>query len=378
MFKRAILAFLITIVASLPVYADDYKNATRLGGSTSFYGKVDSLQDFVSSDNAKNGIKEALVLAGVPEISDKVIATIESGVGGAVLDSCEDAPAEEGVISKCSFPVGSTLEWMAYRPDAKKGIKTPKLLKHLRWAGNKPFKTYVFRVLNGNRVFTFLLPEDCGNLSLASIITIPIIVTEPPPPVVVVEPPPVVVVEPPPPVVVVVEPPPVVKAERSTKFFVEALFGKDRRMRPIDSRKTVGGKTPVAQYGGPDEFAQCSPLVGLKLGVAKKFDNGMEIGTSAGVALSLVDADRKVKENEVFIDAEVNKYYGNAYVGAGVSFWDITRVNDTYTPALLLHLGLPIKPNKVYFVGETRLFADHSFKDLGNNYQFWIGTRVKF
>jgi hypothetical protein len=90
------------------------------------------------------------------------------------------------------------------------------------------------------------------------------------------------------------------------------------------------------------DWAQCSALVGLKFGMAKRFADNWEVAGAAGVAISLVHAEDKVNKSEVFIDAELNH---------------------------------PAHP--VYFLGEGRLFFDH-IDDVSNNYQFWGGVRVHF
>ena len=147
-------------------------------------------------------------------------------------------------------------------------------------------------------------------------------------------------------------------------MFFDALAGKDRRVRPIEDTDL--------------EYAQCSALLGLKFGVAKRFENDWEVAGAVGVAISLVDSDEKVRESALFVDAEVNKYMGRSYIGTGLSFWDLTR-SDTFTPAWMLHFGIPMTKHAkypVYFVGESRLFFDH-IDDVSNNYQFWFGVRVK-
>jgi hypothetical protein len=147
------------------------------------------------------------------------------------------------------------------------------------------------------------------------------------------------------------------------------LAGKDRRVRPAD----LGEKRPF-------EFAQCSPLVGVKFGVGKRFKNDWEVAGAVGVAFSLVDANEKVREHEVFVDVEANKYVGGgSYIGTGISFWDLTH-SDTFTPAWMLHFGVPLgnhPAHQVYFVGEGRLFFDH-IDDVSNNYQVWGGVRIRF
>jgi hypothetical protein len=161
-------------------------------------------------------------------------------------------------------------------------------------------------------------------------------------------------------------------------FFLDALVGKDRRVRPVDSRTTVGGSRVLGNAGvGNVDFAQCSPIVGVKLGVAKRFANDWEVAGAGGVAFSLVNADHKVREHEVLVDLEANKYLsGGSFVGTGISFWDITH-SDTFTPAWMLHFGVPLGASRVYFLGEGRLFLKE-FDDVPNNYQFWAGVRVHF
>jgi len=151
-----------------------------------------------------------------------------------------------------------------------------------------------------------------------------------------------------------------------TAVFFDVLGGKERRVRPSEDTN--------------QEFAQCSPLLGLKFGVAKRLQNDWEVAGGLGAAVSLVTDDQKVKESALFVDAEVNKYLsGGAFIGTGLSLWDVTR-SDTWTPAWLLRFGLPLSRSAkrpVFFVGEGRLFFDH-IDDVTNNYQVWGGVRIQF
>jgi hypothetical protein len=152
-------------------------------------------------------------------------------------------------------------------------------------------------------------------------------------------------------------------------------------VRPIDGRTNVDGSNAVANVGTSNvDFAQCSPLLGVKIGVAKKFENDWEVAGAAGVAFSLVTADDKVREHQVLVDLEVNKYLGGgSFLGTGISFWDITH-SDTFEPAWMLHVGVPLGTHPrhpVYFVGEGRLFL-REIDEVQNNYQFWAGLRVHF
>ena len=86
-----------------------------------------------------------------------------------------------------------------------------------------------------------------------------------------------------------------------------------------------------------------------------------------------------MRESEVFADVEANRYLGRGFIGTGISFWDLTR-SDTFTPAWLLHFGVPLSKSPrhpVFFIGEGRLFFDH-IDDVSNNYQVWGGLRIQF
>lgn len=172
--------------------------------------------------------------------------------------------------------------------------------------------------------------------------------------------------------------------DQSFAFFADGFFGKDRRVRPIDGRQTLAGDAVTANVGpaGGVDFAQCSPLFGFNIGLAKELKNNWELAGTAGLALSVVQADDKVREHEVTLDVEANKYLtrrGGAFVGGGLSMWDLFH-SDTVTPSALVHFGLPINNSAVHqmhFVGEGRWLLREA-GDLANNYQFWGGLRMKF
>ena len=164
---------------------------------------------------------------------------------------------------------------------------------------------------------------------------------------------------------------------KGTPFFLDVLAGKDRRVRPIAGSTNVNGAQTLANAGAAD-YAQCSPLVGLKLGLAKRFQNDWELAGAAGIAFSLVNDDNKVREHEVMIDVEANKYLSNGvFLGTGLSIWDVTH-SDSVSPAWLLHFGVPLgnhPSHPIYFLGEGRLFFN-KLDDVSNNYQFWAGVRI--
>jgi hypothetical protein len=259
----------------------------------------------------------------------------------------------------------------------------------VRWSGPAAFKAFLFRITNDDKIYTFVVPKTCGNLALMSVAPVDRPTPVPPPPPSTppaprptpapdpVPPPqaPAPTPAPAPPTAPAVTPAP---ASHGSPFFVDAAAGKDRRVRPVGDR-TTGNGDPVIANAGTADFAQCSPILGFAVGVGKRFQNDWELTGSAGIAFSLVTDDQKVHENEVFVDVEGHKYLGRAFVGTGLSLWDITH-SDTFTPAWLVLFGVPLgnQPTpRTYFIGEARLLLDHA-DDISNNYQFWAGVRVKF
>jgi len=524
-----------------------WHDARRLGGSMAFYTPplktAASLKQMAAKKGMADDIRAVLRESGIPEIADAVVATLAGATSSVKGGLCSDATPADGTIVECEVQPGSTLLWMAYRPNVRKGRRVPGRLENVRWAGNKPFAAYLFRVTNDYKIYTFVVPKPCANLSLMSVkeiegepagisldrvcepvgnlretirasgrdlarvqrvsvaingqpageLTAPswtFVSNKPgdyafdatdtrgrPYPVTprtahvdacpLPEPPrkPTVV---PPTCRVVLSSAQVkggyeitVDATRSTtgtseiapavtvdlrddtgaavgqtltldssltakvivrkpgtyratatvstpravetggyryegsvtcedsvtivrpvghvSVFIDALAGKERRVRPVDDRTTVGGGPVIANSGSTD-FAQCSPLVGVKVGVAKRFSNDWEIAGAAGIAFSLVNDDNKVREHEVMADIEANKYLNSGvFVGTGLSLWDLTH-SDTFTPAWMLHLGVPLNKNSnhpAFFLVEGRLFFDN-IDDVRNNYQFWGGVRIHF
>lgn len=367
---------------------DGYRDARRLGGTTSFYRPAltnpDSVKRMANTKGIADDVRKLLSDAGLSDTSDEVLAMLSNGAPVSNVGSCSTATPAEGVMVECDFPRGATLEWMAYRPNIGRGDRTPSRIEKFRWAGRESFKAFLFRVTEDDRIHTFVVPMECGNLSLMSVQEIkretpPPPAPPPPAPVVTLPPPaPPAVVEPPPPAPpVMTEVAPAIASVKASPFFFDVLAGKDRRVRPTDGRETVGGLAPFAN-AGPGEYAQCSPLLGFKFGMAKRFDNDWELAGALGVAVSLIQEETYVREHQVFADVELNKYVGGgAFIGTGVSLWDVTH-SDTVTPAWMLHFGIPLtQAQKVYFVGQARMYLDHA-DDVKNNYLLWGGVRVHF
>lgn len=384
------LSCLLVSTAVSAQSADGYRDARRLGGTTSFFRpaltNADSVKRMAASPGIEADIRKVLADAGIPETSDAVIKMLSGGAPTTNGGSCSSAMPQEGVMVECDFERGGTLEWMSYRPNIGKRDRTPQLLRKFRWAGRQSFKAFLFRVTSNSRTYTFVVPKPCGNLSLMSMVEAPRATPPPPAP-----PAPAPVVTPPPPTpppAPRVEPapapapePPAMQAapvatEKRSPFFVDFLGGKERRVRPIAGLETIAGN-PVSANADGGAYAQCSPVFGVKFGAAKRFSNDVELAGSAGVALSLVSDDDKVREHQLFVDVELNKYLGRGFIGTGVSVWDLTD-DDTITPAVLLQFGVPLTAsNRVYFVGQGRMFLDNA-DDVKNNYLVWGGVRVRF
>ncbi len=353
----------------------------QLGGTTRFYrgslATAAGLRRMSSEPEMAASMRRMLSEAGVPGLSDALLASLGSVEANYVGVPCIEARPQAGTVVECDVRPGESLEWMVFRP----GGGAPTVVRNVRWAGRQPFRAYLVRLDEDDTSYTFLVPKECGNLSLLSTEAVrgaavaPEVAPPPPAPAPVAAPPPPVPAPapvPPPPAEVqaptTAAAPPVA---RNIRFFGDGLFGKERRVRPLDDEALVGT--------GEGEFAQCTPLVGLKLGVARRFDNNWEVAGTAGVALSAVRDDDKVREHALLVEAEVNRWIGRAFVGGGLGVWDLTR-GDTVTPTAMVHFGLPLADQvrfPVYFLVEGRLFLDNA-DDIDNNYQFWGGIRVRF
>lgn len=362
--------------------ADGYRNARRLGGTTSFYRPAltnpATLKRMSSTKGMSDDIRKVLSDAGISDTADAVVAILSGGAPSTKGGSCVGATPADGVLLECDFPVGATLEWMVYRPNIGRGDRTPGTIQKFRWAGRQTFGAFLFRVTNSRGVYTFVVPKPCGNLSLMNFQEArretppppppppPAPRVEPPPP-----PPPPRVEPPPPPPPPMQAPPPALATVKAKPFFFDILAGKERRVRDLPL-ETIGGGQAFANAGA-GEYAQCSPLLGLKFGAGKRFSNDVELNGAVGLGLSLVSDDDKVREHAVFADLELNKYIGRGFIGTGLTVWDFA--NET-VPGLLLHFGVPLgSSDRAHFVGQSRLFFADGLQD---NYLLWGGVRIHF
>ncbi|HUK34117.1 MAG TPA: hypothetical protein VLV86_09420, partial [Vicinamibacterales bacterium] len=174
MLRRVSVATLLLTLAS-PVFAQQYENARRLGGATSFYKPpltdAASLKRMAERRGIAGDIRIVMRDAGIPEVADAFIAAISRGTAIRSNGNCSDAAPGDAIVD-CQEPVGSTFEWMAYRPRVN-GKRVPDRLQRVRWAGRRPFGAFLVRVTVGDRLYTFIVPKPCGNVALVSVGTSP-------------------------------------------------------------------------------------------------------------------------------------------------------------------------------------------------------------
>src|SRR6185436_8744886 len=446
MLRRVWMAFAILLIAT-PVLAQQYEKARRLGGVTAFYKprltNAASLKRM--ADRQAADIRTVMQDAGIPEVTDALLAAMSRGSSTVAAGNCSAVAAGDGLV-ECTEPTGARYEWMAYRP-LEKGKRVPRRIQRVEWAGKRPFLAFLVRVTVADKLYTFIVPKPCGNISLVSVQESPAAVaareqaaraqaardqaareqaardqaardqaareqaareqaardqaareqaardqaareqaardqaardqaardqnarnnpngaagvnnanganannaqspssassasgkTWPP-------------------------------DNPSTPFFADVLLGGETRNRPADLAE--GKRTPYTQGSG---------MIGLKLGVHKKFESKWELGGTFGLgAVFLFDHDT-TNQWPWFVDVEVNRYIGRAFIGTGVSFWDITR-GDLWTPAGDLRFGLPLghhPSHPIYFIGEGRWYFWNR-TNLDTHRQMWAGLRFDF
>ena len=147
--------------------APRYHDVKRLGGATSFYVRrpltdAASLQRMVNARGIDRDIRRVLTLARVPELSDPVLATLRNVSSTRNVGACADARPADGEVVECSFPVGGTMDWMAYRPVGG----APRVMQLFRWAGTSAFDAFLFRVTANGKTYTFVVPKPCGNMGV--------------------------------------------------------------------------------------------------------------------------------------------------------------------------------------------------------------------
>ncbi len=372
---------------------DGIKTATRLGGPSQFYGPVrnrQALQRMMRARRVQTGLEAVLQSAGL------------SSLNAQITQILTDASPTQ--LTDVDFPIGGTMSWMALRRGGR-----PEIVRNLRWGGRRPFKAFQFVIDDMNRTYTFIVPQDCGNLALAG------------------------------------DEPSRERArqdaERAAREAAErdkaaaaakaaadekakadaaaqqaarekaeaaAKAEKDRLAREQAERDRQAADAArqeaerkaaadalaarqrrekidwfVAPFVGKErrtreEFAggRCAPEIGIKVGPDFRLAPTVRFAPAIGAAINVRDTDN----SSLFADAEIRKELAKGFVGAGVGVWDFNH-SDLVAPNLLVDFGVLLKEysnaNKLYFTGEGRLFLDQA-DDIPNNYQFWGGVRYIF
>lgn len=354
-FFGLLLAFLLTASA-----ASAQTIIIRLGGSTRFTAPVHSIED----------VKKA----STPAYEQDVKAVLEKVGQGSIADKVNQAINEGQVTSAILFK-GASIEWMAFRNKGRADVKV-----NLIYSGaNTP--GYVFTVTDSGTLYTFFIPEVCGNLMLVAHETVEV---QAPPPVVVVVPPPVVVAPPaavpvPAPPVVVVIPPASVEAPTATvvagpkRFFVVGLAGRQFRQFATPTREG-----DLRYYSGEVVYNSIDVIApGVKLGGYVRLGDNFSVVPAVGYIHNLGDRAR----SSLFADATLQYYIGKGVsVGGGASFYD---VNHRWTHAVT-YLGTgDIKlSDKTALTMEWRQIGQPlhavSYTDPDVNYLFDAGIKISF
>src|SRR5260221_4845519 len=116
---------LAIVISAAPAFAQanssiGYRDAHRLGGSTSFYTPplttAASVKRMADARGMAVDVRKVLADSGIPQISDDVIALLSRATSSVKGGLCTDEVPDDGVLVECDFEPGATLEWMAYRP----------------------------------------------------------------------------------------------------------------------------------------------------------------------------------------------------------------------------------------------------------------------
>lgn len=377
-----------------PQSADGFKTATRLGGPAAFFGRIRDtagLKRAASQRTFQRNVRTVLDSVGMGAKADQILQIL--------------AAADPSVVREVSRPVGSTVEWMALR----RGGTKPDVVRMIRWGGRAPYDAFQFEIDDMDRTYTFVVPKDCGNLSLAS-----------------------------------AEPSrekarldaeaaerarlenerkakeeaerkakeaaeraAKEEAERKAKeaaeraaredaerrakeeaerrakeeaerqareealrrdkvnLFVDGAVGKERRVRDVSEILD----RPAGFLSG-----RCAPIFGAKVGADIRLSPTWRFAPGVGVAINTRDTENYA----VFAEAEVNRWFDKGYIGTGVGVWDFTH-SDTVAPTWLFGFGRELMrtqtdTGRLFLIGQGRLFLDE-LDDASNNYQFWGGVR---
>ena len=143
--------------------------ATHLGGATAFTTEIRSSADLrLMANTYASDLRALLIRAGVDSPESVVDAIAKITVTDDRPKLCGDVEPLETGATRCIMNPGLKMLWMAYRPQTGINNRSADLLYNVKWSGEE-LNAFMFRVKTLNSVYTFIIPEVCGNLSLVSI-----------------------------------------------------------------------------------------------------------------------------------------------------------------------------------------------------------------
>ena len=397
------IAVMCLVLAASTAFAQQEppSSVTSLGGATRFVDPVNDVGALARSmgrPTIQADLATVLATAGMPALSEQVQHNLAVGQ-----------------VTEGALPQGTVIQWMALRRG------TPDISRNIRWDGDAPLEGFAFTVDDLDQAYHFFVPSICGNVALirsepsleaarlaglaeedaaraaaeeayeaaeqariaaeeaaeerARIVAEQEAATEQ--------------------ARLAQEQYEAAEearlaAEQELADFLAARE-RDLRVRPFlagfvgkqqrqyDNTDPAGlGRLPVPEVPLVDVPAFYDTLVGLKSGVALKLAEHVTFAPAIGVAANVDEADR----TSLFADVEIDFVFGpGAYVGTGVTFWDLTR-SDSITPGWLGTAGVPLwtgdeRLNQALFSVEYRQFFDR-MSDPDVNYQFWGGLKYLF
>jgi len=105
---------------------------------------VATLRTTMTRANIQRDIGTLLDQAGLSSIRDEVVRNLT-----------------EGTVTSTTVSPGTMLVWMAERRSGR-----PLIMRPTQWAGRADFRAHQFEIDDRQSTYTFIVPEDCGNISL--------------------------------------------------------------------------------------------------------------------------------------------------------------------------------------------------------------------
>ena len=150
--KAGPMIALVAAVALAGAATDAFaqRQMTRLGNPATRFtppvNTVAALQRTFKTKGTQAAVGTVLDKAGLASLTPQVLAALA-----------------EGKVTDTSVTPGTTIRWMALKRGGK-----PDILLDAAWAGKEPFKAFAFTIEDGAKIYNFVVPKICGNLSLVS------------------------------------------------------------------------------------------------------------------------------------------------------------------------------------------------------------------